>query len=402
MASDTCDLWRMEHGQNVREVSLPRQTFRYHFDKNMVWTMPDVNLVAHSDPWQVDALVPWLQRQEFLREWIPLALSNVCLGFLIPAPSRTTRLKPCPLLWNFSLVNDAHLLRHKHLRTLHLEGFHLDDTQAIRLANMLPETQIRTLHLSHNDITNRGASAIFRALEHSCVTSLNMSCNQIGSEAVFVLCDTPHRLKHLNLSRNGIESDGIRRFASTLDQYSSLNLKSKTFFNCEFDIIMEDFLSPTRLLTVFDLSGEFCFVTHHGTTTKLLTDPLYFYDIWQHNDLNWMSRLPLTRLNLSGCRVHVSVLESLPRSLSVLCLANNRMGPEHAYVLARVLPQTQVCVLDLSRNRFGSGGWKALVNALPQLPSLNEFSFEDCDLTHADVQTLIRVLPLCPGLTIDS
>jgi len=245
--------------------------------------------------------------------------------------------------------------------------------------------QLTHLNLSDNGIKSEGVISLSRFINH-CINlkELDLSCNHIQKEAAerlasaFTECT---KLTNLNLSYNRLETKGTQIVINAIRKFSTLthlNLCNNLCNNFCIDFEGEDSL---RKLTHLNLSGNY--IGSEGA--KMLSRML------ANNEV-------LTYLNLYANNIGTEGTESLTRAilfnLTHLDLSLNNIRSEGATSLAEMLKQCDkplLSHLNLATNRLGSKGAIKLVSELEKCPSLTYLNFSGIQLGLEGAKGLSRM-----------
>lgn len=358
-------------------------------------------------------------------------------AMLLAAPLLASTLARLPYLTHLDLSHQrmdvggeaiSNALRRQHaplLQTLRLDRAHLSDVDMEALAPALSAlSHLRHLSLQLNDLHARGAYALSTCLRRCtalCVVDLRgNSIGDDGLEALLAATPAPTPLTCLDVHDNGITPLGLLSLLTHLDKgwgggLTDLYL-SRNPLGPAHPLLSRLLTRLPPTLRLLHLGG-----TRHADGLQGLTADLATLPALQDLDLcglrlpgpvlqrllatphHCLRRLRLSRTGLKhdGTLALVDCLQlgHLP-CLGELSLADNGLQSGHAIALARGFGNN-VCPrfkrLDVSRNKIGDAGAKALAHSLKANCPLQELNLaenrEISDKTHKGIQRWLGAVP---------
>ncbi len=296
------------------------------------------------------------------------------------------------------------------LQVLNLNQNQIEASGALSLSHCLNLKEIKLLCFNENFITDSGVESLCKVIDNNVsLQVLQLGGNLISNTGANFLANSLRHclsLRELHLHRNLIGSEGLSALSESLVQCKSLS--SLNFGNNNFgkgiDIFAKD-LKIFKQLEKLDIGGN-CLGIDDGAVciAKSLKNCGSLTHINLSNNKIKNSCVTaisdcltncknMTHFNLSYNDINaagLSVLTYLFRHssmLSTLDLSHNRidLDKDEAESLATCLMSCKsIRCLDLSYNRIGSNGFKALVPYFRDCKSLYSLSLQNCGIDHFD------------------
>ncbi len=296
------------------------------------------------------------------------------------------------------------------LQVFNLNQNQIEASGALSLSHCLNLKEIKLLCFNENFITDSGVESLCKVIDNNVsLQVLQLGGNLISNTGANFLANSLTRclsLRELHLHRNLIGSEGLSALSESLVQCKSLS--SLNFGNNNFgkgiDIFAKD-LKIFKQLEKLDIGGN-CLGIDDGAVciAKSLRNCGSLTHINLSNNKIKNSSVTaisdcltncknMTHFNLSYNDINatgLSVLTYLFRHssmLSTLDLSHNHidLDKDEAESLATCLMSCKsIRCLDLSYNRIGSNGFKALVPYFRDCKSLYSLSLQNCGIDHFD------------------
>ena len=249
-------------------------------------------------------------------------------------------------------------------------------------------TCLEELNLSCNGICSQGVEQLSTVLrkENSKISKLNLSCNNLGDDGVACLASV--RTKALNLAWNDIGIRGVQSLISifqSLENLEELDLSGNIIEAVGLEALLPCLMAPGCMIKCLELN--YCKLEDKGVNhcVKVLT----------------FSQNQITRLGIAGNSITNDGVEKIAKALSSpeckvksLNLSCNVIGDEgvESLSLSMSSPNCTLQELDFSQNEIHSQGCKYLATALRKHNCLEKLNLKGNQISDEGAAQLVSAL----------
>lgn len=290
-------------------------------------------------------------------------------------------------------------------------------------AGLLHANSLKTLDLGYNKMKVEGAVALAPALkELKSLTKLRLYLNCLRNQGVAALVPAITQLKlltTLELGNNCIGVPGLAALATVFRECRALTTLglSSNKIDASAMLALAQSLSHAKSLTSLDLKANVIDEAAVKALTRILKNCPVLANLDLSNNaidakaaaafgsvLEECRPKRLSELNLSGnkfggegARALASGLKHCT-SLTSLNWFSNKVDAESATALVPVLLECKLQTLILTCNRVGDAGAKAIASALPKCLTLRELCLEQNDIHDEGVKAICYSLSNHPAI----
>lgn len=251
----------------------------------------------------------------------------------------------------------------------------LNDNHLLEVAKTLPKSKVRALNLRDNRIGPQGVVKLSEAMPPS-MNLLNLRGNPIGDEGAIALSDAIKRIPLETLNIGGC-SLGVKGFQGIIDALPESQIHTLNLGGNRIGCVALQF-TFSKKLKFLDLAGNSLGIDNGVRIGLALKN-----SVVEHCDFSG---------NNFGYNGVKAIFENVPKTMKVMNLSSNDIGPEGWDIFATRLLLTHINHLILTNNKMGNRGVTLLSSSIRKVP-LENLSLENNGIGKEGMEVFAKYLP---------